>query len=330
MFPVQQTQQENPAVGNHLGILSWIVLLGTQQTTFNGEAKEAMKISLGFELPDQLYTKGQMQGQAMLVRNQWTLSSHARSGLRQMLESWLGAFDGDDVAKETLQNLHTLMGTAALVNIAVGENGFANIASLTPPINGMQIPAPSRIPILFTMEEIMWNPTEADVARMTEDQYDVYNTYGPMKAVFDNLPERTKLTIAKSPEFININGGPLIIPGQQQQRPQAQRAVQGQRPGIVRAGQPAQAQRPAAPVVQQRPVQHVAQPQQAYRPVVGQPAPVIQQAQQPQRQAFAQPAARQVAPQRQAFQAPQRQIAADQSGDPNPFAGAPSDDDVPV
>lgn len=125
---------------------------------------------------------------------------------------------------------------------------------------------------------------------MTEIQYEIYQQCGPMKAVFDSLPEGTKKRIGKSPEFIELNGGPLIIPNQPQQRPQAQRAVPGQRPGIVRAGQVAQAQRPTAP---QRPVQHVAQPQQAYRPAVAQPQAAPQQ---PQRQAFAQPAARQVGP----------------------------------
>ena len=329
MFTVPVHTQENPEVGNHLGILSWIVTLGTQQTTsFTGEPKDAFKLSIGFELPDQIYSKGQQAGQAMLVRNQYNVSTHPNGALRKVLEPWLGVFETEEAAKETLETLHRLIGAAALVNISISDSGFANIASLTPPLSSMVIPAPTRAPVLFTLEPLMWNPTEAQVAAMTEDQYAIYQQCGPMKVVFDNLPEKTKATIGKSPEFIELNGGPLIIPNQPQQRPQAQRAVPGQRPGIVRAGQVAPAQRPAAPAAPQRPVQHVAQPQQAYRPVVGQPPPVLQQAQQPQRQAFAQPAARQVAPQRQAFQAPQHQGAPGPSGDANPFAG--EDDNVPV
>lgn len=327
MFKVPVHHNENPEVGNHVGILSQIITVGTQQSSFNGEAKEAFKLLLGFEIPDQLYTKGQQAGQTMLVKNEWNVSTHPNAGLRKILEPWLGVFESEEHMKETLEQLHRMIGATALVNISHSEQGFANIASLTPPIAGMAVPVPTRIPVLFTLEPINWNPSEADLGGMTEIQYEIYQQCGPMEAVFDSLPEGTKKRIGKSPEFIELNGGPLIIPNQPQQRPQAQRAVPGQRPGIVRAGQVAPAQRPAAPAAPQRPVQHVAQPQQAYRQAVAQPQAAPQQ---PQRQAFAQPAARQVAPQRQAFQAPQRQIAADQSGDPNPFAGAPSDDDVPV
>lgn len=322
MFKVPVHHNENPEVGNHVGILSQIITVGTQQSSFNGEAKEAFKLLLGFEIPDQLYTKGQQAGQTMLVKNEWNVSTHPNAGLRKILEPWLGVFESEEHMKETLEQLHRMIGATALVNISHSEQGFANIASLTPPIAGMAVPVPTRIPVLFTLEPINWNPSEADLGGMTEIQYEIYQQCGPMKAVFDSLPEGTKKRIGKSPEFIELNGGPLIIPNQPQQRPQAQRAVPGQRPGIVRAGQVAQAQRPTAP---QRPVQHVAQPQQAYRPAVAQPQAAPQQ---PQRQAFAQPAARQVAPQRQAFQAPQHQGAPGQSGDANPFAG--EDDNVPV
>ena len=319
MFKVPVHHNENPEVGNHVGILSQIITVGTQQSSFNGEAKEAFKLLLGFEIPDQLYTKGQQAGQTMLVKNEWNVSTHPNAGLRKILEPWLGVFESEEHMKETLEQLHRMIGATALVNISHSEQGFANIASLTPPIAGMAVPVPTRIPVLFTLEPINWNPSEAELGQMTEIQYEIYQQCGPMKAVFDSLPEGTKKRIGKSPEFIELNGGPLIIPNQPQQRPQANRAVPGQRPGIVRSGQVAPAQRP---------VQHVAQPQQAYRPVVGQPPPVLQQAQQPQRQAFAQPAARQVAPQRQAFQAPQHQGAPAPSGDANPFAG--EDDGVPL
>ena len=328
MFKVPVHHNENPEVGNHVGILSQIITVGTQQSSFNGEAKEAFKLLLGFEIPDQLYTKGQQAGQTMLVKNEWNVSTHPNAGLRKILEPWLGVFESEEHMKETLEQLHRMIGATALVNISHSEQGFANIASLTPPIAGMAVPVPTRIPVLFTLEPINWNPSEAELGQMTEIQYEIYQQCGPMKAVFDSLPEGTKKRIGKSPEFIELNGGPLIIPNQPQQRPQAQRAVPGQRPGIVRAGQVVPAQRPAAPAAAQRPVGHVAQPQQAYRPVVGLPPPVLQQAQQPQRQAFAQPAARQVAPQRQAFQAPQHQGAPGPSGDANPFAG--EDDNVPV
>ena len=292
-----------------------------------GATKSMPKISIGFELPEQLWTTGDLVGQPMLIKSQYTVSIYKQSNLRPLLESWLGVFESDEQAQSTVENFAQLIGSAAMVNISEGNKGYMNIAGLMPVHVSLPVPAPVLRPVVFTMDPLLWNPNEAQLAELSEEQYAVYLAYGSMKAVFDTLPEKTKLTISKSPEFIEVNGGPLIIPNQQQQRQQAQRAVPGQRPGIVRAGQVAPAQRPAAPVVAQRPVQHVAQPQQAYRPAVVQPQAAPQQ---PQRQAFAQPAARQVAPQRQAFQAPQRQIAADQSGDPNPFAGAPSDDDVPV
>lgn len=332
MFKVPVHHNENPEVGNHVGILSQIITVGTQQSSFNGEAKEAFKLLLGFEIPDQLYTKGQQAGQTMLVKNEWNVSTHPNAGLRKILEPWLGVFESEEHMKETLEQLHRMIGATALVNISHSEQGFANIASLTPPIAGMAVPVPTRIPVLFTLEPINWNPSEAELGQMTEIQYEIYQQCGPMKAVFDSLPEGTKKRIGKSPEFIELNGGPLIIPNQPQQRPQAQRAVPGQRPGIVRAGQVAPAQRTAAPAVAQHPVQHVAQPEQAYRQAQAAIAPQgyrkpVQAA--PVRAAFAP----QGIPGRTAFQGQQPmqpQGAPGQSGDANPFAGAPSDDDVPV
>lgn len=128
--------------GTHMAVCYRVIDLGTQQTTFNGQAKTAHKILISWELPDEKME----DGRPFTVSNRYTWSMSEKATLRKHLESWRGVpFQERDFGPQGF-NIKNILGKACLLTITHTESGdrqYANIAAVSKLMRGMQPPQPT-------------------------------------------------------------------------------------------------------------------------------------------------------------------------------------------
>src|ERR1043165_7214119 len=84
------TSFEQPPSGSHAARCIAIIDLGTQRSTYEGEAQIKRQVIVRWELPTELMTTGDFQGKPFTVSKFYTASLHEKSGLRKDLASWRG------------------------------------------------------------------------------------------------------------------------------------------------------------------------------------------------------------------------------------------------
>ena len=171
-LPSENGNFETAPEGNHLATCFGVVDLGSQETSFNGQSTGMKrKVRIMWELPDEKMESGK----PFIVNKQYTLSSDKKATFRKDLEAWRGApFSKEDFGNFEVGNL---IGVNCLLNV-VHNNDYANVASITP--------------VPKSMGEKKRKPTNATVNFDLED-FDV--------AVYAKLSEKTRETIALSPEY---------------------------------------------------------------------------------------------------------------------------------
>lgn len=181
VFENSTTSFAPPDAGTYTAVLIAMIDLGTQTSTFEGEAKAARKIMLKFEITDS--DNRRSDGTAHTVSKRFTASLHERAALRKFLEAWRGRpftpeeLKGFDLAK--------LLGVACLLGIVHQERDgrtFAGISSCMKLPKGMTAPP----------------ATEA------MQHWDMSGSVPPDWTVFAALPKRLQETIEASPEFARL------------------------------------------------------------------------------------------------------------------------------
>lgn len=177
--PEQNVDFEPCPAGTHIGLCCRVIDLGTQETTYQGQVKHQRKVYIEWQLPDE-QTEG---GRPFAVGQRYTLSSSPKATLRQHLEAWRGKrFEDHEIAGF---DLRTLLGKPCLINVVHQTRDgrtYADVASLSPLPKGTQAPALADAPVYLSLE----GPNE----------------YEP--AVFAELSERLRETIARSPEHQRV------------------------------------------------------------------------------------------------------------------------------
>lgn len=165
--------------GAHIAVCYRVVDLGTQDTTYKGQAKKSHLIIISWELPDE-----KMQdGRPFTVNKRYTYSSSKKSNLRKDLESWRGVPFSD--ADYGTFDLGKLIGAGCMLNVVheeKGENVYTNIASIMRLPKGTKAPPVENETLCFSLAS--FNSRE-----------------------FEKLSDRLRETIAKSPEYRKATGG---------------------------------------------------------------------------------------------------------------------------
>lgn len=163
--------------GNHLGVCCQVIDLGTQTTTYEGTEKQARKVMIAWELPEE----SMEDGRPFIVTKRYTFSVHEKATFRKHLESWRGKkFTEEDFGQDGF-DIRNLIGKACFVNVVHNTNGertYANIESIAQLPKGMTSPKLVNNPLYFTLEPDAFQPT-----------------------VYLGLPEWLQLVIQESPEF---------------------------------------------------------------------------------------------------------------------------------
>lgn len=152
-----------------------IIDLGTQKSQFAGKVKIQAKILMIWELAGEK----REDGQPYIVSERYTASLHEKAKLREVLCGWLGrGLDGEEF------DLTAMLGKPCAVNIthrsADDGNVYADVASVSPPMAGFQVPPPQSTPAAFDLSDPDW-------------------------ALFNEFSENTQKLIRQSPEYAALD-----------------------------------------------------------------------------------------------------------------------------
>lgn len=174
---------ELPPSGTHKAICYRVIDLGTQDTTYNGQAKRQHKILISWELPEELMS----DGRPFSIGNRYTWSMSDKAALRADLESWRGVPFTEKDFGEGGFDIKNIVGKGCLLTVVQESKGgktYANIKSISKLMKGMEIGAPKNPVTYLWLHPDRWQPE-----------------------VFHTLSQGIQGTIMKSPEYQAIANG---------------------------------------------------------------------------------------------------------------------------
>lgn len=169
--------------GTFMGVCFRFIDLGTQRVEYQGQIKFQRKVTISWELCDELMENGQ----PFTVSKRYSWSMHEKSTLRHDLEGWRGkAFEPADFGENGF-NTRKLISQPCTLTIThtTKPDGkvYANVASVGKIMKGLQ-PAPLR-------SETVYFALEPDDFSME---------------TFEKLSDGYKKLISCSPEFSALTG----------------------------------------------------------------------------------------------------------------------------
>lgn len=180
-MPPKSANFTPPPSGTHPARCYRVIDLGTQKSEFKGETKFQHKILLSWEL---MCDEKLEDGRPFTIHQRYTYSSNEKAKLREHLESWRGkAFEDADFGPGgfDIRNVIDKGCIVTVVHNVQGGNTYANLASISPPMKGMNIPPLTNDKIYISLEGKEFDPV-----------------------AFSLLPERLRETISKAPEFVLV------------------------------------------------------------------------------------------------------------------------------
>lgn len=132
------TSFEQPPTGSHAARCIAVIDLGTQRTTYEGEAQIKRQVIVRWELSNELMSEGDYKGKPFTVSKFYTASLHEKAGLRKDLSSWRGR----DFNAEELKgfDLKSVLGKACMLSVGLSEKGKAKVTSVMGLPKGMTVP----------------------------------------------------------------------------------------------------------------------------------------------------------------------------------------------
>ena len=144
------TSFEQPPTGSHVGRCISIIDLGTQRTTYDGEAQIKHQLILRWELSNELMESGEHAGKPFTVSRFYTASLHEKAGLRKDLASWRGR----DFTPEELKgfDLQSIIGKPCMLAVGLSEKGKAKVTSVMGLPKGMNVSPQVNASFHFTLD----------------------------------------------------------------------------------------------------------------------------------------------------------------------------------
>lgn len=170
--------------------------LGTQPVEYQGQTTFKRKVSLAWELPTELMTRGDNAGKPFSGHRRYTWSMHEKSILRQHLESWRGRKFSDSDFGANGFDTKKLLGVPCMISIVHSErNGRTSsiVTSVSPLMKGFDIPPQVNPSLYFGFDDVMKLEAESERRAMIEE-------------VFAKLSQNMRETIQHSPEYLRALG----------------------------------------------------------------------------------------------------------------------------
>lgn len=172
LMPTVQSEFESAPAGTHVARAIRLIDMGTQETTFQGAAKQQRKVYIEWELTNEKNS----DGQPMTIGKRYTLSSSPKANLRKDLQAWRGKrFSDDEIAAFDIRKI---LGTACLVSVIKNDRDYSDVDSISQLPKGTEVPALIGDTTYLSLETSDFEP-----------------------AVYESLSDKLRETIARSPEF---------------------------------------------------------------------------------------------------------------------------------
>ena len=145
------TSFEQPPVGVHPARCISIIDLGTQKSTYEGEAQIKHQLIIRWELSNELMATGEFAGKPFTVSKFYTASLHEKSGLRKDLAAWRGR----DFTPDELHgfDMKTILGKACMLSVGLTDKGKAKVTTVMGIPKGMTVPAQVNTSFNFSLGE---------------------------------------------------------------------------------------------------------------------------------------------------------------------------------
>lgn len=168
---------EQPPVGTHVARCVKIIDIGTQKGEYQGKATSKRQCIIGWELPTELMSEGELAGKPFTVSKFYTASLGEKANLRKDLANWRGR----DFTEQELQGFESknILDKTCLVGLTPNDKGKIRVTAVMALPKGTQVPARINTPVYFSLDDF--------------DQ-----------AVFDSLSDGYKKLISASPEYQEI------------------------------------------------------------------------------------------------------------------------------
>ena len=188
------TTFEQVAPGTYPARCYKLIDLGTQLSEYQGESKRRHQIIIGWELPTELMTSGEYEGQPFTASKFYTLSLSEKSTLRPHLVNWRGRdFTPEELAGFELKKL---LNKTCLLSIVHDDKGRAKVGGVMALPKGMQVPDPVNEPVYFSLD-----PDE-----FSQEVFDSFSD--KMKALIVGADEYKARGKARAPVTTDDNDGP--------------------------------------------------------------------------------------------------------------------------
>ena len=163
---------ENVEPGTYPAVCTRVIDMGTQESTWQGEKKQARKIKLVFELAENM-----KDGRPFIAIRDFTASMHDKSAFKKFLVGWRGT----DFTVEQVLNFdpQSLIGKGCLLSL-IKNGDYVNVDHASKLPKGMNAPTPAAGTIFLDLDNF----------KRTE---------------FDKLSEKVKEKIINSPEYKALN-----------------------------------------------------------------------------------------------------------------------------
>lgn len=223
--------------GQYPARLVWLMAVGTQESSFNGEIKRQKKLILGFELPTELLPADHpRKGEPSFISETFTFSMSEKASMRAFINQWRGKILTDEEAQKF--DIGKMLSAPAVLNIvhkaskADSSKIYANIGSVSSEASQKKMMPTFSVPpqvnqsIYFNVD---WLNVDAQTAQYAMGE-------------FNKIPEYYQKKIMESPEWKDYTGKPWFVapapkespqtpaPETNQAQPQAQPQVQNTAP----------------------------------------------------------------------------------------------------
>lgn len=171
---------EQPPVGTSVARCIKIIDIGTQKGEYQGKATSKRQCIIGWELPNDMMSEGEHNGQPFTVSKFYTASLGEKANLRRDLQNWRGR----EFTEEELNGFDSrnILAKPCMLSLTANEKGKVRVTGVMALPKGMQVPPQINKSTYFSL-----------------DTFDA--------AVFDALSDGIKKMVQASPEYQDIATG---------------------------------------------------------------------------------------------------------------------------
>ena len=184
----EKTTFKSVEPGTYVARCIRLIDIGTQHNEYQGRKQSKKQVIITWELPTELISEGEYEGQPYIVSRFYTASLGEKANLRKDLEAWRGrAFTQKELEGFSLKNI---LDKPCLLSIVHNEDGRARVGGVMALTKGMTVP--DRINPLISFDISEWDDVVfAELSDGIKELIKKSDEYSKGNEMRDNPPDDT-------------------------------------------------------------------------------------------------------------------------------------------